>query len=480
MTNYQHLLQPRQLFSTLGALASQHHIKAYVIGGFVRDALRKKIGKDIDIVCLGGGMTLAKALASQIPGAHVTLFKTFGTAMVKWEDFQVEFVNARKESYAPNSRKPQVTAGTLEDDILRRDFTINTIAISLNKASWGELIDLCGGKEDLENKRIRTPLVPGRTFSDDPLRMLRGIRFAVQLGGKIDRNTFTAMRAQAHRLSIVSKERIIVALNKILVSTNPARGLRLLDRTGLLRLLLPEMEALKGVESINGLSHKDNFIHTLKVVDNLANLLKNKAHPKRLWLIWAAILHDIAKPMTKRFDRKTGFSFHGHETLGAKMVPRIFKRLGLPLRQDMRYVQKLVLLHLRHIPLVEHEVTDAAVRRFLVDVGDELDDLMLLCRADITSGNPIKVATYLANFDKIAHKIKQVEAKDHIRNFKPVITGDIIMKTFDLKPSRKVGSIKDAVKEAILEGKIPNQYPPAYQYMIDYAKTLKLVPIQPS
>ncbi len=477
ITNYRDLLQPVDLFALLSKLSEENQLATYVVGGFVRDILSNKNCKDIDIVCIGDGMILAEAFASHIPQAHVTTFKNFGTAMVMWENFQVEFVNARKESYAKSSRNPIVVPGSLEDDIMRRDFTVNTLAISLNKNSFGELIDMCGGMEDLKKKCIRTPLEPNRTLSDDPLRILRGIRFAVQLGYSIAPLTLQSMKEQAKRIHIVSKERICTEFNKILLSPAPVLGLRLLDNIGLLQLILPELEQLKGIEKINGMSHKDNFIHTLQVVENLVNTLE-KDHPQRLWLIWAAILHDIAKPMTKQFDEKIGFSFHGHEKLGAKMVPGIFKRFGLPMRNEMRYVQKLVRLHLRHIPLMEEEVTDAAIRRFLYDVGDILQDLILLCRADITSGNTKKVMRYLENFDKLAQRMQAVEEKDSIRNFKPIITGDIIMKTFNLKPCHQIGIIKNEVKEAILEGKIPNEHQPAYDYMVTFAKNLGLSPTQ--
>ena len=474
--NYTSLLQPAELFKQIQKLADQQKIEAFVIGGFVRDACLRRPCKDIDIVCVGDSTALAKALAAQVPKTHVTIFKKFGTAMMQWKDFQVEFVHARKESYRHDSRKPIVELGTLRDDILRRDFTINTLAISLNAASFGQLVDMCHGLEDIQAKRIRTPLEGARTFSDDPLRMMRGIRFATQLGFNITEDTLQAMQAQSHRLAIVSKERIMAEFNKILTSGSPKKGLLLLDHVRILQQILPEMELLKGVETIRGMSHKDNFKHTLQVVQNVANALATQAHTKKSWLLWAALLHDIAKPATKRFDPNIGFTFHGHEKVGAKMVPRIFKRLGLPMRQEMRYVQKLVALHLRHIPLVEQAVTDAAIRRFIYDAGDLLYDLILLCRADITSGNKRRVAHYLSNFDKLAKKINDVEEKDRIRNFKPVIDGALIMKTFSLKPCKQVGIIKNSIKDAILEGIIPNDYEEAYAYMLQCAKKIGLQP----
>ena len=446
----------------------------YVVGGFVRDGLLKKTCKDIDILTLGDSASLAHAFAEAQGGAKVTIFKNFGTAMVHWGPYVVEFVQARKESYQVNSRKPKVLAGTLEDDIFRRDFTVNTLAISLNQADLGRLVDLCDGMTHLKKGIIHTPCDPRKTFSDDPLRMFRAVRFATQLHFRLAPAVVTAIQEEAGRISILSKERIIEEVNKILLSPDPVRGLRLLDHLGLLKRILPEMEALKGVKTINGLSHKENFIHTLKVVENVLQLLKGKKNPMRLWLIWAALLHDIAKPITKRFIPSIGFTFHNHEWIGAKMVPKIFKRLGLPLRAEMRYVKKLVQMHLRHLPLVENEVSDSAVRRFIYDAGDEIEDLLLLCRADITSNNPRKIAKYLANFDKLDLMIKAIEEKDHIRNLQPVIGGHSIMKIFELKPSPIVGKLKGAIKEAILAGRIPNEYEAVYAYMVTHAKELGL------
>ncbi|MGB0356860.1 MAG: CCA tRNA nucleotidyltransferase, partial [Cytophagales bacterium] len=452
------------------------NMTAYVVGGFVRDYLLGRPCTDIDILCVGDSIALAEAFARQTPGAHISIFKNFGTAMVTWKNLQVEFVYARKESYQKHSRKPQVSPGTLEDDIFRRDFTINTLAIALNGPDKGIWLDLCGGIKDLEKDLIRTPLDPDKTFSDDPLRMFRAVRFATQLSFTLEEQTITSIQKEAHRISILSKERIITELNKILCTPKPAEGLLLLDKVGLLKLVIPEMEKLKGAETIQGQSHKDNFIHTLQVVNNVAKSLAGKSHPKRLWLIWAAMLHDIAKPATKQFHPKTGFTFHGHEVLGVKISTIIFRRLGLPMQQERRYVNKLIRMHLRHIPLVENDVTDAAVRRFIYDAGEELEDLILLCRADITSKNQRKVAGYLANFEKLASKITAIEEKDRIRNMKPVITGDTIMQAFDLKPCRVIGTLKKAIKDAILSGEIPNQYPEAYSYMLSYARNMGLSP----
>ncbi|MEM9569741.1 MAG: HD domain-containing protein [Bacteroidota bacterium] len=478
MEDYKGLLNPIKLFRGLQILADELEIPTYAVGGFVRDQFLDRDCKDIDIVCVGDSIALAKAFARQHNHAKVTIFKQFGTAMVRWQDFQVEFVSARKESYQRDSRKPKVVAGSLEDDILRRDFTVNALAIKLNKDGFGTLIDLCGGIKDLQAGVIRTPLAPLRTFSDDPLRMFRGVRFARQLDFALVPEVVAAIQKEAHRVEILSKERIITELNKILMTKRPSKGLALLDQVGLLGLVLPEMMDLKGVSKINGKSHKDNFLHTLQVVENVAKILDGPTHPKYLWLIWAAILHDIAKPATKRFDPKLGFTFHGHEKLGAKMVPRIFKRLGLPMGAEMRYVKKLIWMHLRHIPLVEQDVTAGAIRRFIHDAGNELEDLLVLCRADITSKNERKVAHYLANFDKLAKKIAEVEASDKIRNMKLAIDGQMIMQTFGLRPCAQVGKIKEAIKEAVLRGDIPNEHKAAYAYMLAYAKNLDLLPVQ--
>lgn len=474
MNTYRHLLDQYPVLQRIGAVADQLQLETYVIGGFVRDLLLKRPSKDIDIMCVGSGITLAEAVAKALNvTSPVAIFKNFGTAMVPWEQGELEFVGARKESYSRASRKPAVEAGTLTDDQNRRDFTINTLAISLNKERWGTLVDPFGGTQDLAQKTIRTPLDPATTFSDDPLRMLRAIRFAVQLNMTIAPDTLAAIAQHAARIHIVSQERITTELNKIIAARIPSQGFKLLHQVGLLTHLFPELVALQGRETIQGHSHKDNFYHTLQVLDNVA------LHSEKLWLRWAAILHDIAKPQTKRFDPKTGFSFHGHEDLGARMVPRIFRRLKLPLQDNMAYVKKLVRLHLRPIAIAKDEVTDSAVRRLMYEAGHDLEDLMLLCRADITSKNDAKVQRYLQNFDRVEAKVQQVEEKDALRNFQPVITGEIIMKTFGLKPSKIVGSIKTAIREAILEGEIQNEYEVAYPYMVKLGEAYGLKPITP-
>lgn len=455
------LLDQYPIFQQIQLVADELQLDTYVVGGFVRDFFLERPSKDIDIVCVGSGIQLAQALAEQL-GNHtqVAVFKNFGTAMLKWQDWEIEFVGARKESYNQDSRNPLVTQGTLQDDQQRRDFTINTLAIQLNRSQWGLLVDDLGGMQDLKNRIIRTPLDPHITFSDDPLRMMRAIRLATQLDFTITAPTLAAIQAHVARMQIIAQERITEEFNKIIAAKNPSQGFKHLLATGLLPMIFPELVALQGRESIQGHSHKDNFYHTLQVLDNIAALSDN------LWLRWSALLHDIAKPLTKRFDPKLGFSFHGHEDLGAKMVPKIFKRLRLPLQEKMAYVQKLVRLHLRPIVLSQDIVTDSAVRRLVYEAGNELEDLMLLCRADITSNNPGRVKHYLQNFDKVEEKIKEVEAKDQIKNLQPVITGEIIMQTFQLPPSRIVGEIKVALKEAILEGEIRNNYEEAYAYML--------------
>ncbi len=477
--DYSNLLQPSSLFNTLREIGEREDIPLYVVGGFVRDALLGKRSKDIDITCLGDSKAIAQRLAEQREGAKVHHFKTFGTAMVSWQGWQVEFVKARKESYRPESRKPTVTPGTLDDDLLRRDSTINTLAISLNKRDYGTLVDRCGGLEDLHAKVLKTPLDPNITFADDPLRMLRTVRFSVQLAFTINPITAQAITQEAPRMTILSQERIIEEFNKILLSPTPSRGIRLLDRYGLLHYILPEMEALKGVERRGRFAHKENFDHTLQVVSNVVTLLGEEPHPKRLWLLWAALLHDIAKPQTKRFEPGVGFTFHGHEFLGAKMVKPIFRRLRLPLGESMRYVKKLVRMHLRHFPLVEGQATDSGVRRFIHDAGDDLEDLLTLCRADITSGNRAKVARYLANFERLERRIAEVQEKDNIRNLQPVIDGKEIMHTFNIKPSRVIGDLKAILKEAILEGTVPNEEGPLRAYMMEEAQKLGLKPAKP-
>lgn len=471
--NCSNFLANYPVLQKIGHTADRLGVEACVVGGFVRDLFLGRASSDIDVVCVGSGIELAEAVAKDLgPDMVVHVFKTFGTAMLRWQDSEIEFVGARKESYSRDSRNPVVTPGTLVDDQRRRDFTINTLAIRLNKSGWGELIDDLGGMEDLQRGLIRTPLEPGITFSDDPLRMMRAIRFATQLQFVIDPPTLAAIQAHVERMKIISQERITEELNKIILAKVPSGGFKLLFDTGLLKIIFPTLVNLQGRERIQGHSHKDNFYHTLQVLDNLAQVSDN------LWLRWAAILHDIAKPLTKKFDPVMGFSFHGHEDLGAKLVPKIFKQLKLPLQDKMLYVQKLVRLHLRPIVLAQDVVTDSAVRRLIYEVGDELEDLMVLCRADITSNNPAKIKQYLSNFDKVEAKVQEVEEKDHVRNLQPVITGEIIMQTFQLKPSRVIGEIKNAIKEAILEGEIKNEYEPAFQYMLQVGKAHGLVPRQ--
>jgi len=454
------------VFETVAKVASRLGLETYAVGGYVRDLLLKRPCKDIDFVCVGSGIALAEAVAQEI-NAHVTTFKNFGTAMIKHEDFDLEFVGARKESYRSDSRKPIVEDGTLEDDQKRRDFTINAMAISLNEKNYGELIDPFGGVAHLTKKIIQTPLDPEITFSDDPLRMMRAIRFASQLNFDIEADTFEAINKNASRLKIVSMERTIDELNKIILSPVPSYGFKLLYQCGLLKEFFPEMVALQGVEYVDNKAHKDNFYHTLQVLDNVSKVSND------LWLRWAAIMHDIAKPNTKRFDLKIGWTFHGHEDKGARMTPGIFRRLKLPMNEKMIFVQKLVRLHLRPIALVNN-VTDSAVRRLLFEAGDDVDSLMQLCRADITSKNTEKVSKYIKNFELVQKKMIELEERDKIRNFQPPITGDEIMQLFNLPGSRIVGDIKEEIKDAILDGKIKNSREEAYDFLMKIAKQKNL------
>lgn len=454
----------KKIFKEISELAFDEKNRVFVIGGFVRDCIMGIPSKDIDIVVEGSGIHFAKALARKLGNLKVSYFKNFGTAMFRYHGMEFEFVGARKESYNRNSRKPVVEDGTLEDDQKRRDFTINALAFSLNKEDFGQLTDPFKGTEDIQNKIIKTPLDPDTTFSDDPLRMLRAIRFATRLNFTIGKETFEAIKKNKERIAIVSKERIIDEINKMIMTETPSRAFLMLDKTGLLELIFPELAQMKGVETKEGNKHKDNFLHTMGVLDNLS---KNS---QDLWLRWAAVLHDIAKPATKKYDPNTGWTFHGHEFLGYKMVPGIFKRLKLPLNEKMKFVRKMVLLHLRPIALVEDKVSDSAIRRLLFEAGDDIDDLMLLCEADITSGNERKVKQFLANFGKVREKLKKIEEKDSIRNFQPPVSGEEIISAFRIKPGPVIGEIKNAIKEAILDGEIPNEKEAAMELMIKLGK----------
>jgi len=464
------------LFTILKETAESIGIEAYIIGGFVRDQLLGRVQKkDIDIVALGSGIDLAKAVQKKLPQAKpVQVFKTYGTAMIHWNGIDIEFVGARKESYLPESRNPEVSPGSLTDDQNRRDFTVNAFAISLNKADFGAFIDPFEGLKDLQNKTLRTPLDPAITYSDDPLRMLRAIRFANQLNFEIEQQSLEAITQNASRIEIISKERIVDELNKILSTAKPSIGFTLLEKTGLLHYILPELIALKGVEEIEGQRHKDNFYHTLEVVDNLC------PHSEDLWLRWAALLHDVGKAPTKKFKPPVGWTFHGHEFVGAKMVYKIFKRLKMPLNEKMKFVQKMVLMSSRPIVIAEDQVTDSAVRRLVFDAGSTLDDLLTLCEADITTKNPKRFERYHNNFKLVRKKIIAVEEKDQLRNFQPPVCGEAIMSYFGIPPCREIGMIKETIKEAILEGQIPNEFEAAFERMKEEGKKLGLTPHEKS
>jgi poly(A) polymerase len=466
-----------KIFEILSEVVSSENVKAWVIGGYVRDFLLKRDhkDKDIDIVVIGNGIDVAKKAAKRLsPGTKVSVFKTFGTAMFRYSDFEIEFVGARKESYNRDSRKPLVEPGTLEDDQKRRDFTINALAISLNKETFGEFTDPFGGEEDLKNRILKTPLDPGITFSDDPLRMMRAVRFSTQLNFSIADETLKSITENAKRITIVSPERIVGELNKIIMCEHPSRGFVLLEKTGLLKLIFPELDNLKGVEKIDGKAHKDNFLHSLKVLDNISRKTDN------MWLRWAALLHDIAKPVTRKYVPDSGWSFHGHEFIGGKMIPDIFRKLKLPMNDRMKYVRKLIDLHLRPIALSQEIVTDSAVRRLLFEAGNDIDDLMMLCEADITSKNEATKTRHLQNFKLVRRKLIEIEEKDALRNFQPPVDGSEIIRTFGIKPGKEVGLIKNAIREAILDGVIPNEHKAAIELMLKKGSELGLSPLNES
>ncbi|WP_343689238.1 HD domain-containing protein [Chitinophaga sp.] len=465
-------LQERKVLEQIALAAHELGVPCYLIGGFVRDKLLNRRTKDMDVVCVGDGIALAHKVATYFENAKVSFFKTYGTAQVKWNEFEVEFVGARKESYRAESRNPEVEPGTLQDDQLRRDFTINALAISLNEEDYGSLIDPFNGLADMDAKIIRTPLAPAQTFSDDPLRMMRAIRFAAQLQFAIADETFQAIKEQAERIKIISQERITDELNKIMLSAVPSVGLNLLYKSGLLKIIFPQLVDLAGVQTVDGKRHKENFSHTLQVVDNISR------NTKDLWLRWAALLHDIGKPATKRYEQGHGWTFHGHEMVGAKMVPRIFSRLKLPTHEPMRFVKKLVELHQRPISLTKENITDSAIRRLLFDAGEDVEALMMLCEADITSRNVAKVRRYLDDYEMVRQRMKEIEENDRLRNWQPPVTGEMIMETFNLTPCRTVGDLKNAIREAILDGIIPNTYDAAYAFLLERAKEMDLTPVK--